>query len=198
VSGSPELHGQSPWGSSSPRASRTSFAPPEDPPSPSTPSRDQTIYQPQADSPPTTSSHVPPSGHEQHAEHEHIPPPQSEVHSGQQSQPQQAQQPQQRPGAARYQAARQHRQPPQYKLQAKITALERTGRKDPVLRFDVHVRKSTLVCAVLVLISARRICLNFGQPSFATFAEHILSSRNSRSTSYPRTRKHWCLQYRQL
>ncbi|KAL8778862.1 MAG: hypothetical protein Q9213_007216 [Squamulea squamosa] len=27
---------------------------------------------------------------------------------------------------------------PQYKLQAKITTLERTGRKDPVLRFDVH------------------------------------------------------------
>jgi hypothetical protein len=29
---------------------------------------------------------------------------------------------------------------PQYKLQAKITSLERTGRKDPILRFDVHVR----------------------------------------------------------
>ncbi|KAI0541255.1 hypothetical protein GGR58DRAFT_498330 [Xylaria digitata] len=27
---------------------------------------------------------------------------------------------------------------PQYKLQAKITGLERTGKKDPVLRFDVH------------------------------------------------------------
>jgi len=30
----------------------------------------------------------------------------------------------------------------QYKLQAKITGLERTGRKDPILRFDVHVRIS--------------------------------------------------------
>lgn len=29
---------------------------------------------------------------------------------------------------------------PQYKLQAKITGLERTGRKDPIMRFDVHVR----------------------------------------------------------
>lgn len=29
---------------------------------------------------------------------------------------------------------------PQYKLQAKITGLERTGRKDPILRFDIHVR----------------------------------------------------------
>ena len=28
---------------------------------------------------------------------------------------------------------------PQYRLHAKITGLERTGRKDPVLRFDVHV-----------------------------------------------------------
>lgn len=28
---------------------------------------------------------------------------------------------------------------PQYKMQAKITGLERTGRKDPILRFDVHV-----------------------------------------------------------
>ena len=30
---------------------------------------------------------------------------------------------------------------PQYKLEAKITGLERTGRKDPILRFDVHVSK---------------------------------------------------------
>jgi hypothetical protein len=29
---------------------------------------------------------------------------------------------------------------PQYKLVAKITGLERTGRKDPILRFDVYVR----------------------------------------------------------
>lgn len=29
---------------------------------------------------------------------------------------------------------------PQFRLQAKITGLERTGKKDPVLRFDVHVR----------------------------------------------------------
>lgn len=28
---------------------------------------------------------------------------------------------------------------PQYKLQAKITGLERAARKDPILRFDVHV-----------------------------------------------------------
>jgi hypothetical protein len=33
----------------------------------------------------------------------------------------------------------QQSQAPQYKLQAKITGLERTGRKDPILRFDVYV-----------------------------------------------------------
>lgn len=41
-------------------------------------------------------------------------------------------------------AGSQQRQPrqkmPQYKLQAKITGLERSGRKDPILRFDVYVR----------------------------------------------------------
>lgn len=49
-----------------------------------------------------------------------------------------------RPEPQRYhQSARQTQQQtqaPQYKLQAKITGLERTGRKDPILRFDVHVR----------------------------------------------------------
>ncbi len=32
---------------------------------------------------------------------------------------------------------------PQYKLQAKVTGLERTGRKDPAVRFDVHVSSMT-------------------------------------------------------
>jgi hypothetical protein len=31
----------------------------------------------------------------------------------------------------------------QYKLQAKITGLERTGRKDPILRFDIHVSSTS-------------------------------------------------------
>lgn len=54
----------------------------------------------------------------------------------------QEQQPQQ--GRAKEQQAAQAQRPaqPLYKLQAKITGLERTGRKDPILRFDVHVRKS--------------------------------------------------------
>lgn len=56
---------------------------------------------------------------------------------------QQYQQQQQRPvGPHRYHSAgrpTQRQNIPQYKLQAKITGLERTGRKDPILRFDVHV-----------------------------------------------------------
>ena len=40
----------------------------------------------------------------------------------------------------RYHGNRQQAQRPQYKLSAKVTALERTGRKDPILRFDVYVR----------------------------------------------------------
>ncbi|KAL8732274.1 MAG: hypothetical protein Q9166_002846 [cf. Caloplaca sp. 2 TL-2023] len=62
----------------------------------------------------------------------------------QQPAPQYQQQHQQQPRAAvpsRYHTgARQTQRQnlPQYKLQAKITSLERTGRKDPVLRFDVH------------------------------------------------------------
>jgi hypothetical protein len=63
---------------------------------------------------------------------------------------QQPQQPQHQPPPAqgqpghqqpqRYHGTRPQRQQPQYKLQAKVTSLERTGKKDPILRFDVYVR----------------------------------------------------------
>lgn len=45
------------------------------------------------------------------------------------------------PGPQRYHpgARAGPKQPPQYKLQAKITGLERTGKKDPAITFDVHV-----------------------------------------------------------
>lgn len=66
-------------------------------------------------------------------------PPQS--HS--QQQPRQPQSQQQRGAPNRYHGGAnrnvQKQNLPQYKLQAKVTSLERTGRKDPVLRFDVHV-----------------------------------------------------------
>ncbi|KAI0971509.1 Vps5 C terminal like-domain-containing protein [Xylaria arbuscula] len=58
---------------------------------------------------------------------QHLPPQGDSSNNGSSNAPgiQQAQQPRRPPG-------------PQYKLQAKITGLERTGKKDPVLRFDVH------------------------------------------------------------
>ena len=69
-------------------------------------------------------------------------PPQAQQQQRQQSrQPQQQQRtiPNRYHGGAARQPQRQNL--PQYKLQAKITSLERTGRKDPVLKFDVHVSR---------------------------------------------------------
>jgi len=54
----------------------------------------------------------------------------------------QAQQHQRKSEPQRYHSGGRQAQNPQgphYKLQAKITGLERTGRKDPIMRFDVHV-----------------------------------------------------------
>lgn len=47
-----------------------------------------------------------------------------------------------RPQSARYHGVppQQRQHVPQYKLQAKITGMERSGKKDPILKFDVHVR----------------------------------------------------------
>ena len=53
------------------------------------------------------------------------------------AQGQQGQQGHQQP--QRYHGTRPQRQQPQHKLQAKVTGLERTGKKDPILRFDVYV-----------------------------------------------------------
>jgi hypothetical protein len=47
---------------------------------------------------------------------------------------QQTEQPVQKP-----QPAKPRKEKPQYKLQAKVTGLERNGRKDPIVRFDVYV-----------------------------------------------------------
>ena len=46
-----------------------------------------------------------------------------------------------RPQSARYHGVppQQRQHVPQYKLQAKITGLERSGKKDPILKFDVYV-----------------------------------------------------------
>jgi hypothetical protein len=148
------LAGSSPWGSSSPRAGRTPYAPaPQTPNVPDSPtqqpghqhthSQDSISANPFANetgiaSPPSNPSEpqTQPSATQEA--------PAQEVPQAQEQPPQQyaASQPhpQMRPAAARYHSARQQRPVPAYKLQAKVTALERTGRKDPVIRFDVYVR----------------------------------------------------------
>ena len=55
---------------------------------------------------------------------------------------QQGSQPGKQNTPSRYQGGTRSAQRPNYKLQAKITGLERNGRKDPILRFDVHVSPS--------------------------------------------------------
>ncbi|KAG0639288.1 hypothetical protein HOY80DRAFT_905199 [Tuber brumale] len=63
----------------------------------------------------------------------------------------------------------QQRQVPQYKLHAKIMALERTGRKDPILRFDVHTNLPKF--RTTQFRDVRRT-----HPEFQKLANHLLSS----------------------
>ncbi|RVX71182.1 hypothetical protein B0A52_03548 [Exophiala mesophila] len=142
------LHGQSPWGSSSPRADR-SFASPADSP---TPIRGHS-YSQSGDSSPETSlpanaseisdsttlagpAVTQPNPYQQDAPQQAPVPAQEAQTSTQGQQYSGGQQP--RPQAARYHSTKPQRPVPQYKLQAKVTALERQGRKDPIIRFDVH------------------------------------------------------------
>ncbi len=67
---------------------------------------------------------------------------QPQSHQDRQYQQQQYQQQQRAAGPNRYHSSARptaRQALPQYKLQAKVTGLERTGRKDPAVRFDVHV-----------------------------------------------------------
>lgn len=83
---------------------------------------------------------------------------------------------------ARYQTgARQHaKQAPAWKLQAKITGLERTGKKDPILRFDVHVRNNwtSRVIARRADYFGRPIFPNSEQLNIETSAAPIPNSSN--------------------
>ncbi|KAK2804661.1 hypothetical protein FQN50_006500 [Emmonsiellopsis sp. PD_5] len=118
----------SPWGSSSPRADRT-FPASDVPPSPLPPQHSPygADHEPQHDE----------VGHTQDIS-ERLQG--AQIQDAERPQAQTDQGPHRTQVSARYQtgARAKARQHPQYKLQAKITALERTGKKDPVLRFDVH------------------------------------------------------------
>ncbi|KAH0354315.1 vacuolar protein sorting-associated protein Vps17, partial [Aureobasidium melanogenum] len=99
------------------------------------------------------------------------PEPQRYHHARPQHPPQQPSHHQQPP--QNYQQQQQQQQPQQprkqYKLQAKITALERTGRKDPVLRFDVYTNLPKF--RTTQFRDVRRT-----HSEFVKFADHLISS----------------------
>lgn len=139
--------GSSPWGSPTPRKDRASGS---DVPSPPLPPQLQSPYGDDSGIQGRMESSSPTPGREENngsnspdlsarLQDARIGDPES---ARQQSQhPQSAQQ--HKPQPARYQTgARQNNRQhniPQYKLQAKVTGLERVGKKDPILRFDVYV-----------------------------------------------------------
>lgn len=201
------LAGSSPWGSSSPRAGRTPYTPqtPSAPDSPEqtpghqhTSSQDSISANPFASEASATAQALPPPAQEDSTlDVSQSGPPQATGPL----QPQQPVQqpghqghPQMRPGAARYHSQRQQRPVPAYKLQAKVTALERTGRKDPVIRFDVYVRDITLVCDQQLTFS-RPTFPNSARRSSETSAARTLNSSSSLITSSRRIQRHSCLQF---
>lgn len=161
------LAGSSPWGSSSPRADRTPYAPstPSIPSAPDSPeqtpghqhthSQDSISANPFAAETSATSQALPPPAQSE-APPRHAPEA-AAIHEQQQQEQRPVQQTphqahgQPRPGAARYHSQRPPRPVPAYKLQAKVTALERTGRKDPVIRFDVYVSISMFTLGILLI-----------------------------------------------
>lgn len=137
--------GTSPWASSPQHSRISSFANTSTSDVLSSPLPDQSPY---ADSSPEESYHrdqdsygqssiserAGENGSSQYRQSEHTQHQQKPVPiTGQQPQNQQRQEPQ------RQQSGRPRQSAPQHKLQAKITGLERTSKKDPILKFDVYV-----------------------------------------------------------
>lgn len=209
---------QSPWGSSSPRAERTTIGSstndvPSSPlaaPQPQSPYNDasrqaSTPYaeshtddqessqvdpnDEDPDSPESLSARLQSAqlGDEDYDAHEQPP------YLAQQQPPPQYVQQQSHQGPARYQtpARTVSRNVPHYKLHAKITALERTGKKDPILRFDVHVSSRMMQAFNRTDQKSRPICPNSEPPSSVMFAEHIPNSSSLPNTSSPPIPKRW-------
>lgn len=81
---------------------------------------------------PDTADSMPDSSGQRYQQQNYIPSQQPQVQS------------QQRHDSQNYHPGVRASQKQQYKLQGKITGLERTGRKDPILRFDVYVSFSSI------------------------------------------------------
>jgi hypothetical protein len=133
--------GASPW-ASSPEASRASFSndvPREDLPAPAVQDRQHDDALPVQGSN-GERSHVSPYSYQPGLDSNWSP----EQQQQQQQEYNAAGDDNRRPQSGRYhnvpaQQPQQRQHMPQYKLQAKITGLERTGKKDLILRFDVYV-----------------------------------------------------------
>ena len=84
----------------------------------------------------------------------------------------------------------------QNKLQAKVTGLERTGRKDPMIKFDVYVYplRSILYCAKLAN-NPRQIYQSSVQRNIETFDAPIPSFRSSQTILYLPTLKRLFLRF---
>lgn len=135
------------------------------------------------------------SPQQQQQQHPQYPPHQQQQQQQQYQQYQQQPPPQQQQQYSPDQRVQQQfrRPQPQFKLQAKITGLERTGRKDPILRFDVHVcykEPMRLICANLRYRPTFPVSV---RPSTAMYAAYTPNSSSSLSTSYPQTPKPSCL-----
>lgn len=83
------------------------------------------------------------------------------------------------PQQGRYKKVGERRPEPKYKLTAKVTGLERNGRKDPVLRFDVYVCSYFLVPTKTMLIEyTRRTCPSLGLHNSGMCEERTPNSPN--------------------
>ncbi|KAF2277984.1 vacuolar protein sorting-associated protein Vps17 [Westerdykella ornata] len=164
--------GGDPW-ASSPQHNRTSFAQPPTSDIPSSP------LSPQASSPYTQqsdhygyigdqdTSNRPSTASEQGDNASQAPATAPQSPRRQQQAQAHGQQGHQQP--ARYHGSRQQPQRPHYKLQAKITGLERTGRKDPILRFDVYTNLPKF--RTTQFRDVRRL-----HSEFEKLAEHLISA----------------------
>lgn len=82
---------------------------------------------------------------------------------------------------------------PQYRLQVKITGLERTGKKDPLLRFDVYVCISLSQDGFAPLTGYRPTSPDSARPNTEMSEDFTPSLSSLPITLYPRTRKHLSL-----
>jgi hypothetical protein len=136
---------------------------------------EQTGFQPEAGERQDDSQNGPPQQQQSHHHHGQDAARKANSPALNQPPPPAAQQQRQHPQttAAPKQASQQPRRPqqPQHRLQAKITGLERTGKKDPILRFDVHTNLPRF--RTTQFRDVRRF-----HSEFVKLAEHLISANS--------------------